>query len=674
MRSGPRFGEYSWGVIFALLLRPASGYGQAGPLPPVPDSLRAVVAAKPADAATLLRVAQAYLEPFDSVGVVAYAQAAERAAYHTRQPLLAGRALDLRGDYYRQAGQPRLALPLLRRAGELLATAPAGQQAQQRYHLGMAYGDLGQPGRALALYREAGRLGTADRHLRADIYNSRGLVYYRQHRFDSAVVNYFRALRLTPGLPGTGTESATLGNLGLVYLRQRRWAEAAHYFRAGKALEAAQGDTMALASSWQYLGQALLGRDSLPAALHCLRLSERLARRSHLANYLPDAWRLLGQTYQRLAQPDSARAYLPRAVAAQRQRGAAGMVAGALHALAGFYLQQGQWALAEQTARQIATAPGTNLGWQAQGWGILRQVALHRADYPAAYAALAHERALQDSLRARDNHELTEALRNEYETDQAQTQVQALRREGEVLRLQSQRQTLATALGAVVLLAGAGLGLGAYRRRQLRRELALRTRLSADLHDEVGGLLTQIAMQTNLLGAGLYPPAEQQAQLAEVAATSRAAAAQLQDVVWGYDAHNDHTGSLLDRMRDYAHELLGSTDVSVVIEAAPALTARALPVETRRAVYLIYKEALHNVAKHARHAQHVAVTLASDGAALHLTVADDGPTPPHPPRASGHGLRNMQARAAAVGGTFAAGYGTVPGQPGWGVQVRVPLG
>jgi len=606
--------------------------------------------------------------------VVGHARAAEDAARRAQQPALAGLALDLRGDYYRQAGRAGLALPLLRQAGQLLATGPAGPRAQQRYHLGMAYGDLGQPGRALALYREAAQLATADRHLRADIYNSRGLIYYRQNRLDSAVTNFFRALRLTPGLPTTGTESATLGNLGLVYLRQQRWAEAARYFRAGKALEAAQGDTMALASSWQYLGRALLGRDSLRAALGCLHLSEQLARRNRLANYLPEAWLLLGQAYQRLARPDSARTYLLRAVAAQRQRGAAGALAPPLHALASFYLQQGQWALAEQTARQVAAAPGTGLGWQAQGWGVLRQVALHRLDYPAAYAALAHERALQDSLRTLDNRQLTETLRNEYEIDQAQAQLEALRREGEVLRLRRQQQTLATVLGTVVLLGGAGLVLGAYRRRQLRRELALRSRLSADLHDEVGGLLTQISLQTNLLGAGLYPPAEQQAQLAEVAAASRAAAAQLQDVVWGYDAHNDLAASLPDRMRDYAHELLGSADTTVAIEAAPALAARTLPVETRRAVYLIYKEALHNVAKHARAARHVAVALALDGPALMLTVADDAPAPAQPPRASGHGLRNMAQRAQAVGGTCAAGFGAVPGQPGWGVRVRVPLG
>lgn len=665
----------SIGLFLLLLVRGACGQAAR---PPVPDSLRAVLAAarpgSPAHAAALLRIGQAYVQPFDSAGVVSYTVAAEQAAYQAKQPVVAGLALDVRGDYYRQAGHAALGRPLLERAGPLLATAPAAQQAAQRYHLGMALGDLGQPAQALTLYREAARLGGTDWQLQANILNSTGLIYYRQNWLDSAAANFFRALRLTPGLGSTGPESATLGNLGLVYLKQRRWAEAAHYFRRGKALEVAAGDTMSLASSWQYLGRALLGRDSLAAALGCLRVAERLAQHSHLANYLPATWMLLGQTHQRLRQPDSARFYLGQAVAAQRRRGPAGNLAPALAALAGFYAQQQQWAAAEQTARQIAAAPGTNLGVQAQAWELLRQVALHRRDYAAAYAALARQQALQDSLRALDNQQLTELLRASYETDQAEAAVLRLRREGEVLQLRRQQQTLFTVLGAVLVLAGVGLALGAYRRRQLRRELALRTRLSADLHDEVGGLLTQISMQANLLGAGLYPPDEQQEQLQDVATASRAAAAQLQDVVWGYDAHNDNAGSLLDRMRDYAHELLGASDLTIAFAAAPDLPARTLPVEARRAVYLIYKEALHNVAKHARAARHVAVTLAADGPALLLTVADDGPAPAHPPRASGHGLRNMAARAEAVGGTFGAGYGAVPGQSGWGVWVRVPLG
>ena len=36
-------------------------------------------------------------------------------------------------------------------------------------------------------------------------------------------------------------------------------------------------------------------------------------------------------------------------------------------------------------------------------------------------------------------------------------------------------------------------------------------------------------------------------------------------------------------------------------------------------------------------------------------------------------ITGIHARAEAVGGSCVTGYGAVPGQSGWGVQVRVPL-
>ena len=202
------------------------------------------------------------------------------------------------------------------------------------------------------------------------------------------------------------------------------------------------------------------------------------------------------------------------------------------------------------------------------------------------------------------------------------------------------------------------LGYAAYwlRLRREQREAARRTELAANLHDEVGALLTQISMQTDLLGAGVHAPDQQQAQLREVAATSRLAATQLQDVVWSFDARNDAVGSLLDRLRDHAYEVLQYGEVTITFEADPALETRLLPVETRRTLYLIFKEALTNSRKHAPQATHIQVALRAHA------------------RASGHGRRNMQARAEAVGGTCRTGFGAVPGQPGFGVLVEVPAG
>jgi len=85
-------------------------------------------------------------------------------------------------------------------------------------------------------------------------------------------------------------------------------------------------------------------------------------------------------------------------------------------------------------------------------------------------------------------------------------------------------------------------------------------------------------------------------------------------------------------------------------------------------LYLIYKEALHNVVKHAR-ATTVTVQLAATTAGLTLTVADDGRGHDGQPRPGGHGLTNMQARAQAVGGTVH--YQSQP--TGFAVVVGLPL-
>lgn len=65
----------------------------------------------------------------------------------------------------------------------------------------------------------------------------------------------------------------------------------------------------------------------------------------------------------------------------------------------------------------------------------------------------------------------------------------------------------------------------------------------------------------------------------------------------------------------------------------------------------------------------VQVELRQTAAGLVLTVADDGRGHDGAARPNGHGLGNMQTRAAAVGGTVIYR----PPAPGFEVQVRLPV-
>ena len=92
-----------------------------------------------------------------------------------------------------------------------------------------------------------------------------------------------------------------------------------------------------------------------------------------------------------------------------------------------------------------------------------------------------------------------------------------------------------------------------------------------------------------------------------------------------------------------------------------------LSAQALQNLYLIYKEALHNVVKHAR-ATHVTVHFSYAPTGLRLAVTDNGQGADAAGRPAGHGLRNMQVRAQAVGGTVR--YEAQA--PGFGVVVQLP--
>ncbi|RZK63189.1 MAG: hypothetical protein EOO59_00420 [Hymenobacter sp.] len=101
-------------------------------------------------------------------------------------------------------------------------------------------------------------------------------------------------------------------------------------------------------------------------------------------------------------------------------------------------------------------------------------------------------------------------------------------------------------------------------------------------------------------------------------------------------------------MRDHAQAVLPPAGLNVRFQVPADLPAPALAPALGPNLYLIYKEALHSVVKHAR-ATTVMVQLAASNS-LTLTVADDGRGHDGQPRPGAHGLANRQARAQAVGG------------------------
>jgi signal transduction histidine kinase/ligand-binding sensor domain-containing protein len=201
---------------------------------------------------------------------------------------------------------------------------------------------------------------------------------------------------------------------------------------------------------------------------------------------------------------------------------------------------------------------------------------------------------------------------------------------------------------AVLLVA---TGVWMLHRLRLRQALAserLRLRISRDLHDEIGAGLSSIALLSDSVGGNGAITERDRQQLGRIARSARQMVDDLRDIVWAIDPDADRLEHTVSRMRDVADTLLPHARVNFRV-ASPAELSETVDMVARRELLLIYKEILHNVARHAR-ASAVDIRLEAQRGALTLVVADDG-CGFEPDRArGGTGLKSMRERAARLGG------------------------
>jgi len=202
----------------------------------------------------------------------------------------------------------------------------------------------------------------------------------------------------------------------------------------------------------------------------------------------------------------------------------------------------------------------------------------------------------------------------------------------------------------LALLSLAGLGFAAHRLR-LRRELALervRSQIAGDLHDDLGAGLVQIAISSELARGA--PAGEASELMAEVAGLARDLRASMSDLVWAVDPRHDTLADIAGRMQHFASDLIAGAGQSVEFKAPSERELSRLLVapDRRRNLFLLYKEAVANIARHAR-ASRVRIELELHGRRLLLSIRDDGCGFDPLAQVQGEGLPSLRRRARELG-------------------------
>ena len=180
------------------------------------------------------------------------------------------------------------------------------------------------------------------------------------------------------------------------------------------------------------------------------------------------------------------------------------------------------------------------------------------------------------------------------------------------------------------------------RQRAVERE---RARIAKDIHDDLGASLTLIAVLGDL--AKKERTAE---RIEKMSGTARQAVKSLDEIVWAVNPRNDTLAHLIDYAGQFATGYLREAGIRCLLDVPEQTPAREVPANVRHNVFLVIKEALQNIVKHAR-ATEVWLRFSATPGGLHITVEDNGRGFDRAPEdAWADGLRNMRQRLTEIGG------------------------
>ena len=216
-------------------------------------------------------------------------------------------------------------------------------------------------------------------------------------------------------------------------------------------------------------------------------------------------------------------------------------------------------------------------------------------------------------------------------------------------------------------LSGMGLVLGfvRYRIREREKELEtanmierakleereiVRKRTSADFHDELGNKMTKISLFVEMAKRSAPKQKELHTYLDQIGTNTQVLSEGMRDFIWVLDPDKDSLFDSLLRLKDFGDQLYEHTDITFRIQGlSQDLQACKLPLEIRRHVVLLFKEAMNNSLKYAE-ADRVDMTIHQHQEQYEICFTDNGKGFNPQITADGYGLQNMQSRAEKMRG------------------------
>ena len=191
----------------------------------------------------------------------------------------------------------------------------------------------------------------------------------------------------------------------------------------------------------------------------------------------------------------------------------------------------------------------------------------------------------------------------------------------------------------------------ALKRAKFReREITQKT-IAKNVHDDFGAQLSQISLASGRVKQQAPElPAPALETLDKIAGHATALSQLMKDFLWHIDPEKDTLYHLAEEWKNFG-EIFDRTDIAFQLAGlTPEFDTVRLPLEWKQHLHLIFKEAMHNVIKHAAHCKNVTLAIVLSDGSLQVCLTNDGKGFDVANGRRGNGIQNMRQRAQELGG------------------------
>jgi signal transduction histidine kinase len=526
-----------------------------------------------------------------------------------------------------------------------------------------------------------------DKRGMAQSYSNIGRTYAFQFNYPEALKNFYTALKIQEEIKYKSGIANSLQIIGGLYFSQGNNPEALKNIFAALRVRKEIGDKFGVAQSYNGIGEIYFSEHNYPEALKMFFIALKIFKEPGAPNWgIPWAQSCIGDIYKR--QGDSAYIAGDKSTSAgkytealknylaslkiEKEINSKNGLASTYVNLGSIYIKLTQFSEAKNYFKKALqlSAPLRLKEAISECYLGLSNLDSVEGNYKQAFGHYKMYIIYRDSLINEESTKKSLQAKMQYEFDKKEAFAKTAQNKKDALIIaEIKNQKIIrnfSYAGTVVVLIFGSYSFYRYRRRkrlQSRQEMSdERLRISRELHDDIGSTLGSISIYSEVAKNRTEKSENANEVLSKIGVASRELIEKMSDIVWSLNPENESFEQLQNRMQAFSAMILTPRNIVYDFKTDEEIKKIQLTSGQRKNVFLIFKEAIHNIVKYAD-CKKVIISFAVQKDNLMMMIKDDGKgfeTRPVLSNAEavkgeslgGNGIKNMQARADDMNARF----------------------